>query len=210
MPEQPLLSVRGEAFREVPPELAVISVTVSAHGRRRPDTLERLTERAAELRTALADYADAIERRETAGIQVYPEVKPDGERLPMYTGRVTTTVTVTDFAALGELLLRLGNQEQTAVAGPWWQLRPGSTAGAEVRRAAIADALNRAQDYADAVGARVDRLVEILDEGAEGAQPMVRMAAFAGGSESDLALVIDPQQQTVRAAVTVRVTITAR
>jgi uncharacterized protein len=210
MPEQPLLSVRGEAFREVPPELAVISVTVSAYGRRRPDTLERLTERAAELRTALDDYADAIERRETAGIQVYPEVKPDGERLPMYTGRVTTTVTVTDFAVLGELLLRLGNQEQTAVTGPWWQLRPGSTAGAEVRRAAIADALNRAQDYADAVGARVDRLVEILDEGAEGAQPMVRMAAFAGGSESDLALVIDPQQQTVRAAVTVRVTITAR
>ena len=210
MPEQPLISVRGEAFREVPPELAVISVTVSAYGRRRPDTLERLTERAAELRTALDDYADAIERRETAGIQVHPEVKPDGERLPMYTGRVTTTVTVTDFAVLGELLLRLGNQEQTAVAGPWWQLRPGSTAGAEVRRAAIADALNRAQDYADAVGARVDRLVEILDEGAEGAQPMVRMAAFAGGPESDLALAIDPQQQTVRAAVTVRVTITAR
>ena len=210
MPEQPLLSVRGEAFREVPPELAVISVTVSAYGRRRPDTLERLTERAAELRTALDDYADAIERRETAGIQVHPEVKPDGGRLPMYTGRVTTTVTVTDFAVLGELLLRLGNQEQTAVAGPWWQLRPGSTAGAEVRRAAIADALNRAQDYADAVGARVDRLVEILDEGAEGAQPMVRMAAFAGGPESDLALAIDPQQQTVRAAVTVRVTITAR
>jgi uncharacterized protein YggE len=210
MPEQPQISVRGEAFREVPPELAVISVTVSAYGRRRPDTLERLTERAAELRTALDDYADAIERRETAGIQVHPEVKPDGERLPMYTGRVTTTVTVTDFAVLGELLLRLGNQEQTAVAGPWWQLRPGSTAGAEVRRAAIADALNRARDYADAVGARVDRLVEILDEGAEGAQPMVRMAAFAGGPESDLALVIDPQLQTVRAAVTVRVTITAR
>ena len=207
MPDQPLISVRGEAFREVPPEVAVISVTVSARGRHRQDTLERLTERAAGLRTALDDYPDAVERRETAGAEVYPEVKHGGERLPVYTGRVTTTVTVTDFAVLGELLLRLGNQEQTAVAGPWWQLRPGSTAGAEVRREAIADALNRAREYADAVGARVDRLVEIVDEGAEGAQPM-RAAAFAGGPETDLALVIDPQQQTVRAAVTVRVTIT--
>jgi uncharacterized protein len=209
MPEQPMVSVRGEAFRDVPPELATISVTVSAHGRRRQDTLERLTERAAELRTALDDYPDAIERRETAGAQVYPEVNDGRERLPMYTGRVTTTVTVTDFAVLGELLLRLGNQEQTAVAGPWWQLRPGSTAGAQVRREAIDDALNRAREYADAVGARVDRLVEIVDEGAEGGLPMVRTAAFEGGGpETELALVIDPQQQTVRAAVTVRVTIT--
>jgi uncharacterized protein YggE len=53
----------------------------------------------------------------------------------------------------------------------------------------------------------VDRLVEIVDEGAEGAHPMAA-AAFARCAESDLALVIDPQQQTVRAAVTVRVTIT--
>ena len=208
MAEQPLISVRGEAVREVPPELAVISATVSARGRNRQDTLERLTERAAELRTALDDYPEAIERRETAGVQVYPEVKRAGG-VSAYTGRVTTTVTVTDFAVLGELLLRLGNQEQTAVAGPWWQLRPGSTAGAEVRRAAIADALRRAGEYAEAVGARVDRLVEIIDEGAEGAHPMaVRAAAFAGGPEMDLALVIDPQQQTVRAGVIVRVTIT--
>jgi uncharacterized protein YggE len=205
MAEQPLISVRGEAFREVPPELAVISVTVSARGRNRQDTLERLTGLEAELRTALDDYPDAIERRETAGVQVYPEIKRGGT-VSGYTGRVTTTVTVTDFAVLGELLLRLGNQEQSAVTGPWWQLRPGSTAGSEVRRAAIADALNRAREYAGAVGARVDRLVEIIDEGAEGAHPM--RAAFAGAPESDLALVVDPQQQTVRAAVTVRVTIT--
>jgi uncharacterized protein YggE len=207
MAEQPLISVRGEAFREVPPELAVISVTASARGRNRPDTLERLTERAAEVRTALDDYPDAIEHRETAGVQVYPEVKRGGG-VSAYTGRVTTTVTVTDFAVLGELLLRLGNQEQTAVAGPWWQLRPGSTAGAEVRREAIADALTRAREYAETVGARVDRLVEILDEGAEGAHPMMRAERFAGGPETDLALVIDPQQQTVHAAVIVRVTIT--
>jgi uncharacterized protein YggE len=206
----PLISVRGEAVREVPPELAVISVTVSARDRDRQATLSRLTERAAELRAALDEYPDAIERRETGGVQVYPERgRGGGERVSAYTGRVTTTVTVTDFAVLGELLLRLGNQEQTEVAGPWWQLRPGSRAGAEVRREAIVDALSRAREYAEAVGARVDRLVEILDEGAEGVQPVVRAAAFArGGPEMDQVLVVDPQQQTVRAAVVVRVSIT--
>lgn len=204
-----MIAVRGEATREVPPELAVFSVTVSARDKDRQTVLTRLTERAAELRGVLDDFPEAIERRETSGVQVRPELKRGGERVSAYAGSVTTTVTVTDFGALGELLLRLANQEQASVSGPWWQLRPGSRAGAEVRRAAIADALGRAREYAEAVGAEVDRLVEILDEGTGGGggHPMMRMA-FGGGPEADLELELDPQQQTVQATVIVRVTIT--
>jgi uncharacterized protein YggE len=209
MAEQPMIVVRGEATREVPPELAVFSVTVSARDKDRQTALTRLTERAAELRSHLDDFPDAIERRETSGVQVHPELKRGGgERIAAYTGSVTTTVTVTDFTVLGELLLRLADRDQTTVAGPWWQLRPGSQAGAEVRRAAITDALGRAREYAEAVGAEVDRLVEIADENAGGGQPMMRMAAYGGAPEADLALDVDPQQQTVHASVLVRVTIT--
>ncbi|WP_433721943.1 SIMPL domain-containing protein [Actinoplanes sp. CA-051413] len=209
MAEQPMIVVRGEATREVPPELAIFSVTVSARDKDRQTALTRLTERAAELRTHLDDFPDAIERRETSGVQVHPELKRGGERISAYTGSVTTTVTVTDFTVLGELLLRLADRDQTSLSGPWWQLRPGSRAGAEVRRAAIADALGRAREYAEAVGAQVDRLVEIADENAGGGgQPMMRMAAFGGAPEADLALEVDPQVQTVHASVLVRVTIT--
>jgi uncharacterized protein YggE len=208
MVDQPLVSVRGEAFREVPPELAVFSVTVSARDKDRQTTITRLAERSAALRAALDGYPDAIERRETGGVQIQPQLKRGNEHVTAYHGSVTTTVTVTDFEVLGELLLRLAGQDQTSISGPWWQLRPGSTAGAEVRRDAIADALHRAREYADAVGARVDRLVEISDEGAGGggAHPMMRAAAFDLGSSPELN--IDPQQQTVQAAVVVRVAIT--
>jgi uncharacterized protein YggE len=210
MAEQPMIAVRGEATREVPPELAVFSVTVAARDKDRQTALTRLTERAAELRTHLDDFPDAIERRETTGVQVHPELKRGGgERIAAYAGSVTTTVTVTDFGVLGELLLRLAGREQTSVSGPWWQLRPGSRAGADVRREAVTDALGRAREYAEAVGARVDRLVEIADEGAGGGgQPMMRMAAFGGAPEADLELQVDPQLQTVQASVLVRVTIT--
>jgi uncharacterized protein len=213
MVEQPMVVVRGEAFREVPPELAVFSVTVWARDRDRQTVLTRLTERAAELRSALDDYPDAIERRETSGVRVSPEVKRRSEHVTSYSGSVSTTVTVTDFSVLGELLLRLANQEQTSVSGPWWQLRPGSRAGAEVRRAAITDALGRAREYAEAVGAQVDRLVEILDEGTGtggGFRPeMARVAYSAAAPETDLELDLDPQQQIVQATVIVRVAITA-
>jgi uncharacterized protein len=211
MADQPTVAVRGEAIREVPPEQAVFAVTVSARGKEQQAVLTRLTERAAELRHTLDAYPDAIERRETGGMQVYPEVKRGRESVYAYTGSFSTQVTVTDFAVLGELLLRLAGQELTSVGGPWWQLRPGSTAGAEVRRAAIADALGRAREYADAVGAQVDRLIEISDEGVGGVgdSGAMRSMAFRGRGAADaLELELDPQQQTVQASVIVRVAIT--
>jgi uncharacterized protein YggE len=206
MVDQPMVVVRGEAFREVPPELAVFSVTVSARDKDRQATLTRLASRAAQLRRVLDGYSDEIVKRETGGVQIHPELKRGSEHVTAYTGSVSTTVSVTDFDVLGTLLLRLAGQEQTSVSGPWWQLRPGSPTGAEVRREAIADALTRAREYADAVGARVDRLIEISDDGTGGAHPVMRAAAFDLGSAPELE--IDPQLQTVQATVVVRVAIT--
>ncbi|MFI5932953.1 SIMPL domain-containing protein [Actinoplanes sp. NPDC051494] len=210
MTEQPMVVVRGEAMREVPPEIALFSVTVSARDKDREVTLTRLAERAAQLRSSLDDWPDAIERRETSGVQVRPELKRGGERVSAYQGSVSVTVTVTDFGVLGDMLLRLANQEQTTISGPWWQLRAGSKAGTDVRKAAITDALARAHEYAEAVGAQVDRLVEIADEGTGGGGGgMMRMAyAKGGGQEMDVELDVEPQLQTVHAAVTVRVLIT--
>jgi uncharacterized protein YggE len=214
MADQPTVVVRGEAVREVPPELASFSVTVSARDKDRQVTLTRLAERAASIRTLLDGAGDAIERRETGGVHLRPEVKRTGERVIAYSGSVSTTVVVTDFTVLGELMLRLADQDQTAIAGPWWQLRPGSTAGTEVRQAAIADAVDRAREYAEAVGSTLDRLIEIADEGAGGGgggRPMMRTAyAFAkGGAEAEpLELDVDPQPQVLQASVQVRFAIT--
>ncbi|GAA0507239.1 hypothetical protein Ade02nite_50580 [Paractinoplanes deccanensis] len=213
MSEQPTIVVRGEALREVPPELAVLSVTVSARDRDREAVIDRLLQRSAEVRDVLDSAGGddgAIERRETGGVQVFPELKRGSERVVAYSGSVSATVFVTDFEALGALLLRLAGLEFATVAGPWWQLRPGSKAGADVRREAIADALNRAREYAAAVGARVDRLVEIADEGVGGSPVMLRAAAagYDMAARESAGFELDPQQQTVQAAVTVRVTIT--
>ncbi|WP_250003044.1 SIMPL domain-containing protein [Actinoplanes sp. M2I2] len=208
MADQPTIAVRGEAFREVPPEQAIISVTLSARDRERETVVSRLLERSAALHALLAEAGDAIERRETGGVRVFPELKRGSERVVAYTGNVDTTVTVADFEPLGQLLLRLAALEHAAVAGPWWQLRPGSRAGSDVRREAITDALSRAREYAAAVGARIDKLVEIADEGAGGGGPMFRNLSIDAGGPESAGFEIDPQPQTVQASVTVRVTIT--
>ncbi|TDB92336.1 DUF541 domain-containing protein [Micromonospora fluostatini] len=208
MVDGPVVAVRGEAYREVAPEVARFRVTALARDREREATLTRLAERAAAVRVLLDSYGPVVERRETGELQVRPELKRSGERVVAYHGSVTTTVTVTDFTALGELMLRLADQDQVEVSGPWWSLRPDSPAHRQARQAAIADALVRAREYAEALGARVTALIELADNGL-GAQPLTRMA-FAGvamdeGGTPELDL--DPQPQAVQASVEARFTI---
>lgn len=208
--DRTIVTVHGEARREVPPEQAVLSVTVSAKDRDKPTVVARLTERAAEIGEILDRYATAIERRETAGLHVYPEYRRRGDRNPSHSGSVTTSVTVSDFDPLGELLAQLAAADSVSVSGPWWQLRPGSRAGADVRREAVTDALERAREYAAAVGSEVDRIVEIADAQAADAHPMMMRAAgvMAAAEDSALAFQLDPEQQTVEARVLLKVTIT--
>ncbi|MEU1684316.1 SIMPL domain-containing protein [Micromonospora sp. NPDC005707] len=207
MADAPVVAVRGEAYREVAPELARFTVTATARDRDREATLTRLAERAAAVRVLLDAAEPAVERRETGQLRVWPETKRSGERVVAYHGSVTTTVTVVDFAALGELMLRLADQDQVELAGPWWSLRPDSPAYREARHAAIADALARAREYAEALGARVTALVELADTGLATAPPMLAKAGFARGAEAAPELELDPQPQPVQAAVEARFTI---
>ncbi|MEU9737602.1 SIMPL domain-containing protein [Micromonospora chersina] len=207
MADAPVVAVRGEAYREVAPELARFTVTATARDRDRETTLTRLAERTAAVRVLLDAAEPAVERRETGQLRVWPETRRSGERVVAYHGSVTTTVTVVDFTALGELMLRLADQEQVEVAGPWWSLRPDSPVHREARHAAIADALARAREYAEALGARVTALLELADTGLAAAPPMMAKAGFTRAGEAAPELELDPQPQPVQAAVEARFTI---
>ncbi|MFI7604179.1 SIMPL domain-containing protein [Micromonospora sp. NPDC049366] len=207
MVDGPVVTVRGEAYREVAPELARFAVTATARDRDRETTLTRLAERAAAVRVLLDGYGPAIDRRETGDLRVRPETRRATERVVAWHGAVTTTVTVTDFATLGELMLRLADQDQVEVAGPWWSLRPDSPAHREARHAAIGDAVSRAREYAEALGARVTALIELADAGVE--RPMLARMAYAEAGGGPPELDLDPQMQTVQAAVQGRFAITA-
>lgn len=216
MVDEPMVAVRGEVVREIPPEIARFSVTVTARDRDRQATLARLTLRLVSVGAILDEYGYAVERRETGSVHVSPERRGTGERVAAYHGSVATTVTVAEFTVLGELMLRLADQDQTTVYGPWWDLRPDSSAHRDARRAAIADAVGRAQEYADAVGSRLVRLLEIADVGLA-PRPMGTARSLSGGGVQMMSaapgapapeLNLDPQVQTVYAQVEARFTIT--
>ncbi|MFF8846881.1 SIMPL domain-containing protein [Streptomyces sp. NPDC015127] len=218
-PDAPRVAVRGEARLEFDPEIARIGVQVSARGKDRRAALEDLTRRNNAVLELVKSYGDAVEKLSTGAFSISPELTQHGrgEKVRAYHGGVYITATLTDFTALGELTTRLADLELTQVSGPWWSLRPDSPAHGEARREAVRDAVQRAREYAAALGSRLSALVELADIGAENAVPY-GMPAAPGGmrtrgfgaaqTEMAPALDLEPQRQTVSAQVNARFTMT--
>jgi len=214
-PDTPRVAVLGEARLEVDPEIARLSVTVSARGADRRAALDDLTRRNQRALELVKSYGEAVEKVETGAFAINPELaKGRQERVRAYHGRVHIAVTVTDFTALGELTTRLADLELTRVDGPWWGLRPDSPVHGRARQQAVREAVQRAREYAGALGSRLVALVELADLAAEGEPgPPMPFAAARGraahpGPGEAAALDLEPERQTVYAHVTARFTIT--
>jgi uncharacterized protein YggE len=214
MSDQPLLSVRGEAVLEVDPEIARVSITVAARDPDRATAMRLLNDRAGAIDAILNGFQDAFDNVETTAVRVSPQLKhrKGQERIWAYVATVHHTVTVVDFTRLGELIARLADQDLTEVAGPWWALRPESPLHRTARIAATHDAVQRARDYARALGSDLTELVELADArllSDHGGGEMTR--AFAGGmlkgregAPEEFTFDIAPAKQTVRATVEAR------
>ncbi|MFB8757237.1 SIMPL domain-containing protein [Streptomyces nigra] len=214
-PHAPLLAVRGEAHLDVDPEIARIGVTVTSRGKDRRTTLDDLTRRNAAALDLLKSYGDAVEHLETGALSLSPELKDKGrgERVHAYHGSAHLTADLTDFTALGELTTRLADLNLTRVDGPWWALRPDSPAHRQARQQAVHEAVRRAREYAEALGAGLAALLELADTGdATPAPPRAgrtRSLAYAATEDAPAApLDLEPQRQHVVARVDARFTMT--
>ncbi|MFD3761429.1 SIMPL domain-containing protein [Streptomyces sp. NPDC058622] len=218
-PDVPRVAVCGEARIEVDPEIARIGITVSARGTDRRTALDDLTRRNNAVLDLVKSYGDPVEKLETGAFSISPELTRHGrgDRIRAHHGRVHITAELNDFTTLGELTTRLADLELTHVDGPWWALRPTSPAHGEARRQAVLEAVQRAREYAEALGSRLSALVELADLGAENAVPF--QAAGPGGGMRTMAfsatedagappLDLEPQRQTVYAQVNARFTMT--
>jgi hypothetical protein len=219
IPDAPRIAVRGEAHLEVDPEIARIGITVSARGSDRRDALADLTRRNTTALDLIKTYGDAVEKLETGAFSITPQLTKHGrgERVRAYHGRVHITAELTDFTALGELTTRLADLDLTRVDGPWWALRPDSPAHRQARQQAVREAVQRAREYAEALGTTLSALVELADIGAENAHPYgletqsrsMRTMAFAqeaAASDEAPPLDLEPERQHVYAQVNARFT----
>ncbi len=218
MPTDPVISVRGEAVLEVEPEIAIVWVLVMARDRDRHRAVELLAERNNRVTALVKGFGEAVEKLESGRVSVRPEFK-DGrakERITAYVAQASLTVTVADFAVLGEFVTGVAGQEMVTVTGPEWRLRPDSPVYRTARLAAAGDATQRAREYAEAFGGAVTGLVEAADTGLLAApqpQPMFRSVGLRAGAaamdEGPPEFDFEPAKQTVTAQIEARFTMTA-
>ncbi|NYV73436.1 SIMPL domain-containing protein [Streptomyces sp. UH6] len=212
----PRVAVRGESHLEVDPEVARITLTVTARGTDRRDAIANLTLRNNTALELVRSYGDAVAHVETGSLSVTPELsqRGRGERIRAYGGRVTLSAEITDFTVLGELTTRLADLDHTRVSGPYWSLRTNSPAHRRARQEAVRQAVVRAREYAEALGTTLTGVVDIADIGADAApvgRGMPRPGGFAGpaapgAAPEPPALELEPRRQHVRAQVNARFT----
>jgi uncharacterized protein len=212
MTPEPVISVRGEAWLEAEPEIAVISVTVQARDRDRRTVLDRLASRNTQVLDLIKGYGEAVEKLESGSASVRPDIKNKErqERVSHYLGQASARVTIRDLTVLGELIARLADAELVTVAGPWWSLRPDSPVHRQARLAAARDATRRAAEYAEAFGGQLGTLIEAADAGllAGHAVPVrfaARSATLASGAPIEQPILdLEPARQSVTAHIDAR------
>ena len=201
----PLVTVRGEAQLEGPPDLATVVLTLHADGESPERTGSQLAESSARVAELLRQFEGALERSSTSGVHVFPVFnRRTPPKITGYQGSFSTQIVIADFESLSPLVLALTSLPNSQVDGPWWSLRADAPMYREARLAAIADARRRADDYAAAFGTTVADLVEVSDLNT-GFGAVREMRAFAmGGPAEDAAFEFEPATQSVSGQVTVR------
>ena len=207
----PIVTVRGEAQLEGPPDRAGLSCTLHASGDSAEAVRAQLATGSQTVAALLGQFAGALERHSTSGLHVSPTFNHrNPTKITGYTGTFSTSLVVSDFDALSELILALSALPDSQVDGPWWSLKPDNPMYREVRLAAIAEARRRAEDYAAAFGATVSELVEVSDLDGGLGMPMARKAmAMEGMDMGGASFSFEPALQTVYGNVTVRFTLTS-
>jgi uncharacterized protein len=205
----PIVTVRGEAQLEGPPDLAGLSAALHATGDSAEAVRAQLASGSQAVTALLERFAGALERHSTSGLRVSPTFNHrNPTKITGYTGIFSTSLVVSDFDALSELIMALSALPGSQVDGPWWSLKPDNPMYREVRLAAIAEARRRAEDYAAAFGATVSELVEVSDlDGGMGMPMRMKGMAMEGMDFGGESFSFEPALQSVSGNVTVRFTL---
>ena len=186
--ERATLSVEGRGVVEVAPDMAVITLGVTAHGKQAREALDLNTSRMTETLRVLNEAGIAPRDVQTLNLSLNPvwEGRRNGpETPPEITGfqaRNTVTVRIRDLAKLGSILDAVVSAGANEFQGLSFGLQDPEDTKDEARRRAVADARRKAELYAMAAGQQLGKLVS-MNESADrsGPRPMMMEMARSSG-----------------------------
>jgi uncharacterized protein YggE len=192
----PEIVTEGSGWYEQLGDRAELDVTFTAVARNRSDAVRELGRRVTAAEPALTQPGLQVRHRR---VRVHNEWRDNrvvgcraGEHLALL---------VTDVTALDAVLSALVGAEPTDLQGPTWVLEDPAAARREAQRRALADARDRAEGYAAALGGTLGPLLR-LSEAPEHAAMAYRTSAAESSGPDVRALGLDPEPVRVTARCT--------
>jgi len=208
------ITVRGTAQESYPAERALLDLAVSVEGADKAEVAGKAAEVQAPLIEQLEQLKDrgAVTHWAADRVHVYSHrpYDPQGRRLPVvHVARLDVSTVFVDFDRLSGFVDHWSAHDGVEIRGPRWDVTEKNRRAYEsdVRRAAVDDAVHKAQGYANAVrGGRVVP-IEFADPGMldEGGGHPPRMMAMAS-AEAGPGITLTPEPIVIAIAVDARFT----
>lgn len=206
------ITVRGSAERRYPAERAVVTLAAAIEGAAKDEVFSDAVAIQDPLTQQLRELADrnAVTTWSSGQIRVYSHRPWDGQgnRLPIvHVARLEVRAEFVDFERLSGFVDYWSGKDGVEVGGIAWDVSVRNRRGyeAEVRKAAVDDAVTKAQAYADAVRRGRVVAVHLADPDMLGARPpepgpmFARASMDMGGAEPHLELT--PEEIVIAVAV---------
>lgn len=152
------ITVRGEAEARYPAERAIVTLAAAVEAADKQQAYDQATAAQSAITAQLTELADRNAvldwSSEQVSVSSYRPWRDDGERgNPVHVARVEIMAEFSDFTRLGGFIDYWAGRDGVDIAGIVWDVlaRSRRAREAELRKAAVDDAINRAQSYADAL-----------------------------------------------------------
>lgn len=205
--------VRGSARRKYPPELADVNVVVHVEGPSREDVYADAA-RAHNLLVSdmtVLKGSGEIDDWSSESVRVYtyrPYDQKGRLRDPVYSTRIRADARFVDFEALSEFIGRWAATDGVDVGGVRWNVTDENRLAyqRELRKAAVDDAVAKAQAYADAVGRGQVVATQLADPdmlGEGGPSPRMMLAVADGAPSGGAQPALELRSEDIELAVSV-------
>lgn len=176
------ISVTGEGVVSMAPDMATIRLGVSERAATASDAMRQTSEKV----RGILDQLDSIQvaglDRQTSGLYLRPvyDNRPREDNGPAqvaaYEAGNTVSITVRDLSKLGALLDAVVAEGANNFNGLEFGLQDNANALIEARKGAVADAMARANQLADAAGVKLGDVLQ-MSESSQGYMPMEMKAS---------------------------------
>ncbi len=206
----PHLTLTGTSSVSATPDLALISIGMVTESEVASDALADNNERTQDVLSALKEAGIESADLQTSNFSIQPNIvypgssslgRDNGPQIVGYTVNNTLNVRIRNMALIGTVLdqaIRLGGN---SISGPNFDVENGAPFRADARRQAMANALEKALDYAEAAGVELGR-ISVINEQA-GYSPRPEMAMAMRTTAADSSVPIESGQVSFSATVTV-------